>query len=96
MDTETPIEATIRLLQDLKTHAEGIGLVGRVVQTGQTDPPVLMVINPYSGSLSEEIGCKERAEGEWWLYWSWGDPICRAGDFEHATRAMQRVVGDRR
>jgi hypothetical protein len=94
MGTETRAGMTIRLLQDLKTHVEAIGLVGRVVQTSTAQPPVLVVINPYSDSMSEEISCGER-DGDWWLFWSWGEPICRAWDVEYAARAMRGVVGGR-
>jgi hypothetical protein len=96
MGSETPAGTTIRLLQDLKQRAEAAGLVGRVVQTARTTPPVLVVINPHSRSLSEEISCRERGDGDWWLFWSWGDPICRADDLEHATAAVRRVVGGQR
>jgi hypothetical protein len=94
MGTETQAGATIRLLQTLKPHVEAVGLVGRIVQTSTAEPPVLMVINPYSDSLSEDVGCGER-DGDWWLFWSWGEPICRAGDVEYAARALRRVVGGR-
>jgi hypothetical protein len=70
MGSETPAGRTIRHLQELKQRAEETGLVGRVVQTSRTTPPVLVVINPYSRSLSEEITCRERGDGGWWLYWS--------------------------
>jgi hypothetical protein len=53
-----------------------------------------VVINPYSDAMSEEIGCAER-DGDWWLFWSWGEPICRATDLEYAVRAVRRVVGGR-
>jgi hypothetical protein len=94
MGTETPTGTTIRLLQNLKARTEALGLVGRIVQTGRTVPPVLVVINPYSDAMSEEIGCAER-DGDWWLFWSWGEPICRATDLEYAVRAVRRVVGGR-
>jgi hypothetical protein len=97
MGEETPAGTMIRHLQNVKKCAEETGLVGRVVQTDRARPPVLVVINPYAHAMSEEIACSLRDDGDWWLHWSWGEPICRADDLDAAAAAVRRVVwGDHR
>jgi hypothetical protein len=95
VDTETPTGMAIRILHDLKQRAEAAGLPALIVRTGRTSPPALVVTNPSSRSLSEEITCRERNDGLWWLFWSWGEPICQADDLELATNAVRRVVTGR-
>ncbi|MCW2944570.1 MAG: hypothetical protein JWR24_1287 [Actinoallomurus sp.] len=95
MSHETPSGTTLRILQELKRHAEAAGLAGRVVQTTRSKPPVLVLVNPDARQLSEEISCRERGANDWWLHWSWGDPIGRATDTAGALAAIRRVLGTR-
>jgi hypothetical protein len=95
MDHETPSGTISRILQELKRHAEAAGLAARVVQTTRSTPPVLVLVNPDVRQLSEEIACRERDAGDWWLHWSWGDPIARADDPAAAMVAIRRVLEHR-
>lgn len=95
MGEETVAGSVIRHLHEVRKRTEEAGLLGRVVQTSRSRPPVLVVVNPDAGRLSEEITCEKRGDGEWWLMWSWGDPICRAEDTDGAAAAVLRVVGGR-
>lgn len=95
MGSETPSGPMIRILRELKRHAEAAGLAARVVQTSRSTPPVLVLVNPEARQLSQEIGCRERGADDWWLHWSWGDPIARADDPAAAMTAIRRVLGHR-
>lgn len=94
MSEEIATEPIVRHLQNVRRHAEEAGLLGRVVQTMRSKPPVLVLVNPEVRQLSEEIHCDEIA-GVWWLRWSWGDPITRATDTADAMAAIRRVLGVR-
>jgi hypothetical protein len=93
MGHETQSGTMIRILQELKRHAEATGLTARVVQTTRSAPPILVLVNPDVRQLSEEITCRERGAGDWWLHWSWGDPFARADDPTAAMAAIRRVLG---
>jgi hypothetical protein len=95
MGREIVTGTVIRHLHEVRKRAEEAGLLSRVVQASRSMPPVLVVVNPDAGRLCEEITCVRRGDGEWWLTWSWGDPICRADDVDGAAAAVLRVVGGR-
>lgn len=92
MGSATPTGMAVRSLHDLKKRVEEIGLVGRVVHSHQSKPPVLVVVNPDVGLLSEEVTCRERNANEWWFFWSWGAPMCPVADLDRATTALRQVV----
>ncbi|MEV0398852.1 hypothetical protein [Actinoallomurus sp. NPDC050550] len=94
MGEEIATETMLRHLRSVRKHAEEAGLLGRVVQTTRSKPPVLVLVNPEARQLSEEISCRELA-GVWWLHWSWDDPIARAVDMAGAMAAIRRVLGVR-
>jgi hypothetical protein len=63
-------------------------------QTSPADPPILNVVNPSPGGISEAIACDVR-DGKWSYIWSWGDRISTTDDVETAGTAIRHVLTPR-
>lgn len=86
---------TVREREEEHLAALRKALTGRVagleLVTPETGPPYLRVTGAHE-ELTEGIRVARVGDG-WWFWWSWGEPICPAGDVDTAADRVVRVVG---
>lgn len=89
----TPEENADRYVDRLATACKLKGLAVEIVE-----PSTRLTIRTPGGPalMAETVALRpDKAEMLTW-YWSWGTPICPAGDIEFAVTAIFRVVADDR
>ncbi|HUY45879.1 MAG TPA: hypothetical protein VMV92_09165 [Streptosporangiaceae bacterium] len=87
-----PGEAITRL-EALAAELDGRGWPARLgAPPGRL--PRLRAANPDAAALAENIYAQPVADGTWWYWWPWAEPIAAepAGAAEVITRALRAVT----
>lgn len=94
MGISTVTGATIRHLDELRDDLTSAGYLSKIVKPIY-GPPFVHVANPSAYQLAEDIRCEPNAaDGDsLWLFWSWDDPICPAGEISCAVKRIKNVIG---
>lgn len=54
--------------------------------------PSLHVVNPAAAALAEDVYAGRAADGLWWFWWSWAEPIAADEDLEGAATMIGHVL----
>jgi hypothetical protein len=59
---------------------------------GHQRHPCVRVTNRSVSQMSEDVYAAD-AEGQWWFWWSWTEPISRISDVQRVADAIAHVLG---
>lgn len=88
--TTTSVKTRIDYLEKLGEELKGRGFRARLT-TPSGRPPSLLVTNPETSALTENILAESGSDG-WWFWWSWAERISVADDVTGAADLVVRVL----
>ena len=89
--TETATAAQVAgQLEVLAADLSGRGFATSILTDHQY--PCVKVVNESATQLFEHVYAAPAADGSWWFWWSWKDPITRITDIEVAALRIAYVL----
>jgi hypothetical protein len=80
-------------IERLAALANDLAECGFVTQVKQTDSGLrLHVVNRTVRQLSEDVWAGPAADGSWWFWWSWGEPITGIDEVDAAAVKIAHVL----
>lgn len=78
-------------LEHLSARLRAAGLTAALVRRAG-DWPHLDVVNPSAPALNEDLTAAPDADGVWWLWSSWQQPLAQVADIDEAYAKLIRIL----